>query len=79
MILLNCNKRREIEHFGTNTDFCMAKKQQVQELKALAFFVITVNDEQTKPTFKRKLRIKLRTAYALYCVSSSGLKATIIL
>ena len=31
-------------------------KQVVQGLKALAFSVVTVNDEHTKPRFKRKSR-----------------------
>ena len=35
-------------------------KQEVQELKAFVFCVVTVNDEPTKPGFKRKISVKLK-------------------
>ena len=32
-------------------------KQEVQGLQTFAFCIVTVNDEQTKPSFKRKIRV----------------------
>ena len=34
----------------------MTKLKEVQGLQAFAFFVVTVNDEHTKPESKRKIR-----------------------
>ena len=34
--------------------------QEVQGLQAIAFSVATVNDEHTKPRFKRKLEVKFK-------------------
>ena len=39
-----------------NTIFHWQLRQGVQGLQAFAFCLVTVNDEHTKPRFKRKLR-----------------------
>ena len=35
--------------------FCWSVSQEVQGLQAFAFCVVTLNDENTKPKFKKKL------------------------
>ena len=37
-------------------NFNMNQKQEVQVLQAFAFSVVTFNDEQVKPRFRRKCR-----------------------
>ena len=41
--------------FLTNENSLNSKKQGVQGMQAFAFCVVTINDEHTKPRFKRKL------------------------
>ena len=36
--------------------FFVSWQKKVQALKAFVFYIVTFNDEHTKPTFKRKLR-----------------------
>ena len=50
--------------FLTNENSLNNKKQGVQGMQAFAFCVVTVNDEHTKPRFKRKL-IELKFKYGI--------------